>query len=122
MSQQDTKKTQEGKSSTDATALQEKNKFTKQKAETKSSVNDQKKKKGFQGSTKGLEDHNIFYYGKGMDAKCLTTREKIIKYVGKKYSTNEEMSIKNGTFTVKSQCACEQVYICVDDIHALIRW
>eukprot|EP00536_Pseudo-nitzschia_multiseries_P002498 jgi/Psemu1/5686/gm1.5686_g len=54
-------------------------------------------KKKFQGRTVGLEDH-IFYYGKGMNTKWLSSKEKLLNYIGKKkYTMSEATSIENGT-------------------------
>ena len=49
----------------------------------------------FVGATKELSGH-IFYYGKGMDTTCLTTREKILEYVGSKYTASERKSLELG--------------------------
>ena len=56
-------------------------------------------KKRFQGETAGLENH-IFIYGKGMDAKWPTSKEKLLPYIGKKYTMSEATSIKNGSVTL----------------------
>eukprot|EP00536_Pseudo-nitzschia_multiseries_P015470 jgi/Psemu1/42725/gm1.42725_g len=55
--------------------------------------------KKFQGGTTGLEDQ-IFYYGKGMNTKWLTSREKLLNNIGKKYSMSEATSIKTGKLTL----------------------
>ena len=53
-------------------------------------------KKKFQGAIKGLEEH-IFYYGKGMDSKYITTKEHVLNYIGKKYTASEEVSIEKNS-------------------------
>eukprot|EP00536_Pseudo-nitzschia_multiseries_P010625 jgi/Psemu1/203784/e_gw1.332.17.1 len=55
--------------------------------------------KKFQRGTTGLKDQ-IFYYGKGMNTKWLTSREKLLNYIGKKYSMSKATSIKTGTLTL----------------------
>ena len=57
--------------------------------------NSKKKFEKFQGATKGLEDHT-FYYGQGMDTKFVTSKEHILNYIGKKYSSSEEVSLEKG--------------------------
>ena len=52
-------------------------------------------KKRFQGGIAGLEDH-YFYYGKGMNVKLVTTKEKILIYIGKKYTMSESASLQAG--------------------------
>ena len=38
----------------------------------------------FKGGTKDIEN-DIYYYGKGMQQKCLTSSKKFLSYSGKKY-------------------------------------
>ena len=56
-------------------------------------------KKGFQGTTDGLEG-KIFYYGKDMAARCMLSREAFLLYAGKTYSASEKISLKKGRITV----------------------
>ena len=57
------------------------------------------KNKKFQGGTKGLED-NTFYYGPGMDAKFIASKEKVLNFLQKKFSASEKISILNGQLTL----------------------
>ena len=65
----------------------------------KTNKSEQSKKKRFQGSTAGLEDH-IFYYGKGMDAKYLLSKDKLMMYIGKKYTASERISVEKNAITL----------------------
>eukprot|EP00536_Pseudo-nitzschia_multiseries_P010272 jgi/Psemu1/25476/gm1.25476_g len=47
------------------------------------------------GGTTGLED-DIFYFGKGMNTKWLNSKEKLLNYIGKRYSMSEASSIEKG--------------------------
>ena len=53
----------------------------------------------FEGCTPGLEGH-IFYYGPGMGQKYITSREKILIYIGRKYTASEVISLDTGTLTL----------------------
>ena len=57
---------------------------------------DNNTKKRFQGETAGLEDA-IFYYGKDMNSKYVTSKEKLLSYIGKKYTMSESTSIDKET-------------------------
>ena len=57
---------------------------------------DNNTKKRFQGETAGLEDA-IFYYGKDMNSKYVTSKEKLLSFIGKKYTMSESTSIDNET-------------------------
>ena len=57
---------------------------------------DNNTKKRFQGETVGLEDA-IFYYGKDMNSKYVTSKEKLLSFIGKKYTMSETTSIDNET-------------------------
>jgi len=59
----------------------------------------QGKPKKFLGGTKEIEDHT-FYYGPGMDNKFLHSREKVINYIGKKFTASEKISIELNAFTL----------------------
>ena len=80
-----------------------KKKMPGSKSETASEVT---KKKRFQGSTAGLEEY-ILYYGKGMDATYLISKDKLLTYIKKKYTTSERISIEKNSVSlvgiVKSQ-------------------
>eukprot|EP00536_Pseudo-nitzschia_multiseries_P006433 jgi/Psemu1/15203/gm1.15203_g len=53
-------------------------------------------KKKFQGGgTVGIEEHT-FYYSKGMNIKRITSKEKLLSYVGRKYTTSEAASLEKG--------------------------
>ena len=53
----------------------------------------------FRGATPELEGH-IFYYGAGMDTKCMRSREKLLQYVGLQCSLSEKESLRLGEFTL----------------------
>ena len=57
---------------------------------------DNNTKKRFQGETVGLEDA-IFYYGKDMNSKYVTSKEKLLSFIGKKYTMSESTSIDKET-------------------------
>ena len=57
---------------------------------------DNNTKKRFQGETAGLEDA-IFYYGKDMNSKYVTSKEKLLSFIGKKYTMSESTSIDKET-------------------------
>ena len=57
---------------------------------------DNNTKKWFQGETVGLEDA-IFYYGKDMNSKYVTSKEKLLSFIGKKYTMSESTSIDKET-------------------------
>ena len=59
----------------------------------KENPNSGKPNKKFQGGTKGLED-DTFYYGPGMDNKFLHSKEKVINFIGKKFTASEKISIE----------------------------
>jgi hypothetical protein len=52
----------------------------------------------FEGDTKEIKTHS-FYYGKGMQQKCLTSSKKFINYIGGKYGESVKHSIKCGSLT-----------------------
>ena len=58
-----------------------------------------KTKARFGGSTPQLDGH-IFYYGTGMNTKCMTSKEKLLEYVGTKYSASEKLSLTIGKLTI----------------------
>ena len=58
-----------------------------------------KVKSEFKGTTQGLEE-DFFFYGKGMNVKCLTSREAFLNWVGMKYSASEKVSLDTRTFTI----------------------
>ena len=60
---------------------------------------DNNPKKRFQGETAGLEEAT-FYYGKDMNSKYVTSKEKLLSFVGKKYTMSESSSIDLGTPTL----------------------
>eukprot|EP00536_Pseudo-nitzschia_multiseries_P000703 jgi/Psemu1/1596/gm1.1596_g len=62
-------------------------------------LNNTTNKKKFQGGTTGLEEH-IFYYGKGMRSKLITSKEALLNYIGKKYTMSEVASLKNAKLIV----------------------
>ena len=53
-------------------------------------------KKRFQGETVGLEDA-IFYYGKDMNLKYVISKEKLLAFIGKKFTMSESTSIDKET-------------------------
>ena len=53
----------------------------------------------FKGSTKEIES-NFFYYGKGMQQKCLTSSKKFLSYIGKKYGGSVKQSINHGALKI----------------------
>ena len=60
----------------------------------------QGKPKKFQGGTKGLEEHT-FYYGPGMDNKFLLhSKEKVINFIGKKFTASKKILIKQNKLTL----------------------
>ena len=77
----------------DVVSSLKKTSWSKSKINSSKTKAEQSKKKRFQGSTKGLEDH-IFFYRKGMDAKYLSPKNKLLTYIGKKYTASEGISIK----------------------------
>ena len=54
-----------------------------------------KSKSEFLGETKGLEGQ-IFDCGNGMDKKCMTSKEKLLEYVGIKLTASEKLSLEKG--------------------------
>ena len=74
-----------------STKLIEKKK-TKEKKPWPVKKQDSNTKKRFQGETAGLEDA-IFYYGKDMNSKYVTSKEKLLSFIGKKYIMSESTSI-----------------------------
>ena len=78
-----------------STKLFEKKK-TKEKKPWPTKKQDNNTKKRFQGETAGLEDA-IFYYGKDMNSKYVTSKEKLLSYIGKKYTMSDSTSIDNET-------------------------
>eukprot|EP00536_Pseudo-nitzschia_multiseries_P005181 jgi/Psemu1/11898/gm1.11898_g len=65
----------------------------------KSEGKDNYDKKKFQGGTVGLEER-IFYYGKGMNIKWMTSKEKLLSYVGRKYRMSKAASLDTGIKTL----------------------
>ncbi|OEU08874.1 hypothetical protein FRACYDRAFT_249219 [Fragilariopsis cylindrus CCMP1102] len=53
----------------------------------------------FKGGTKDI-DTDIYYYGKGMQQKCLTSSKKILSYIGKKYGGSVKQSINHGILKI----------------------
>jgi hypothetical protein len=53
----------------------------------------------FEGGAKEIKTH-FFYYGRGMQQKCLTSTKKFISYIGSKYGESVKVSIIFGTLTV----------------------
>ena len=53
----------------------------------------------FKGGTKDIEN-DIYYYGKGMQQKCLTSSKKFLSYSGKKYGGSVKQSINHGVLKI----------------------
>lgn len=53
----------------------------------------------FEGGIKEIKTH-FFYYGRGMQQKCLTSSKKFLSYIGTKYGQSVKQSIKNGILKV----------------------
>ncbi|OEU10337.1 hypothetical protein FRACYDRAFT_247347 [Fragilariopsis cylindrus CCMP1102] len=53
----------------------------------------------FKGGTKDIET-DIYYYGKGMQQKCLTSSKRILSYFGKKYGGSVKQSINHGVLKI----------------------
>eukprot|EP00536_Pseudo-nitzschia_multiseries_P019492 jgi/Psemu1/61006/gm1.61006_g len=56
-------------------------------------------KNKFQDGTTGLEER-IFYYGKEMQSKSITSKEALLNYIGKKYTMSEVTSLENAKMTI----------------------
>ena len=65
----------------------------------KAQLSSAKTKARFGGATPQLDGH-IFYYGSGMNTKCMTSKEKLLEYVGTKYSASEKLSLTVGKVTI----------------------
>ena len=50
----------------------------------------------FKGVTKDIENH-FFYYGKGMQTKCISSSKNFRTYVGTKFGESERQSIEDMT-------------------------
>ena len=83
----------------------------KKKEKDSGKTKDEKKntRQRFVGAETKLEGH-IFYYGKEMAGKCLTSREAFLLYAGSTYSASEKMSLINGTITLIGVKAPKQDY------------
>ena len=64
-------------------------------------MTEKKETKRFVGGCKALEGH-IFYYGKGMNTKCVTSKEELLYYVGTKYSANKRLSLEEGEIIINT--------------------
>ena len=71
-------------------------KKTKEKKTWPVKKQDNNPKKRFQGETAGLEEAT-FYYGKDMNSKYVTSKEKLLSFIGKKYTMSESTSIDKET-------------------------
>lgn len=54
---------------------------------------------GFKGGIKSIEE-DIFIYGKGMTAKWLKSKEKLLAYIGNRFTMNEAKSLENGSISI----------------------
>lgn len=54
---------------------------------------------GFKGGIKAIED-DIFIYGKGMTVKWLKSKEKLLAYIGNRFTMNEAKSLENGSISI----------------------
>jgi hypothetical protein len=53
----------------------------------------------FEGGTKEIKTH-FFYYGKGMQQKCLTSSKKFIDHIGSKFGESVKQSIEENRLVV----------------------
>jgi hypothetical protein len=72
------------------------------------SVNKTTHEPTFKGSTKEIKSH-FFYYGKGMQQKCLTSSKKFLSYIGGKFGESARQSINKNKIII-TEMAEPKVY------------
>jgi hypothetical protein len=53
----------------------------------------------FEGGTKEIKTH-FFYYGRGMQQKCLTSSKKFLSYIGGKFGESAKQSINKNQIII----------------------